>query len=497
MKETEVVLAYTRIPQSLISAELEGIYGSEVMAEMAELIKLYNIYDRGAEFIQDLGKIDYTPADLRYKQSTQLINKEARFLFSKTPDIWVTVPYDEDSETAKELASSQGNVYQGLIDNVLSKNQFSLKLLRAAKDCFIGKRVAYFINFSEERQRITVDFVPSLEFIYETDPEDTTILTKIVTFYVIKDSKNKTSQRIYKKKYWMQNNRCYIYEAVYDGAGSLVEELTPERATKFDYIPAGVIVNDGLTGDVSGESEIAQLQAYESWYSRIANADIDSERQGMNPIRWARDMDPESTKGLSISAGSFWDLSSDQNSATGATGEVGVLETSMGYTTAVDSTLGRLRSTMYEAVDVPDTSSEALKGVVSSGKTLKAIYWSLIVRCDEKMLAWRPAIRNIVKTILEGSRLYPSAAKSYQPLALPNIEYDIRVDNQYPIPEDEADEKMIDLQEVVAQTMSKKSYMQKWRNLTNKEAMDELQQIATERELLENAMGIMPPIGGE
>ena len=90
----------------------------------------------------------------------------------------------------------------------------------------------------------------------------------------------------------------------------------------------------------------------------------------MNPVRWARDMNPESTKNLSIAAGAFWDLQTDQNSAEGVTGEVGVLETSMNYTNAITSTLSRIKSSMFDTVDMPDVSPEALKGVVSSGKTL-------------------------------------------------------------------------------------------------------------------------------
>ena len=51
------------------------------------------------------------------------------------------------------------------------------------------------------------------------------------------------------------------------------------------------------------------------------------------------------------------------------------------------------------------------------------------------------------------------------------------------------DEKTVDLAEVNAQTMSRMAYMKKWRNLTDTEAMDELRQIALERELLEDSFG--------
>ena len=103
------------------------------------------------------------------------------------------------------------------------------------------------------------------------------------------------------------------------------------------------------------------------------------------------------------------------------------------------------------------------------------------------MLAWRPALEFLAECIIEGVRLYPKAGQFYIDEPLPDTPYEIRVDNQYSLPEDEAEEKQIDLAEVTAQTMSKKTYMKKWRGLTDDEADEELKQIALERELLEDS----------
>lgn len=485
-KAIDTVINGLHVPPSLISTELDGLYGSTVLAEMAEIIRYYEIYQCGAGFVTEGSKGDYVPSDLRFKQAASLVNKEARFLFSVPPDFWVDVPHTPEN---KEQMKQYNTILQNLIDHVLEKTHFNSKLIRAAKDCFIGKRIAYFINFDEEKGTIKVNFIPSLEFIYETAEDDSDTLSKIVVFYTVSDSEAKADQRIYKKKYWMgEDGFCWLYEALYDGMGAEVEVITEERPTKFTYIPAGVIVNDGLTGDLQGESEIEQVADFESWFSRLSNADMDAERQGMNPVRWARDMNPESTKDLSIAAGSFWDLSTDQAMVSeGATGAVGVLETNMNYTSAIGTTLNRIKASMYETVDMPDVSPDALKGVVSSGKTLKAIYWGLITRCDEKMLAWRPALENVMRTIIEGAKLYPGSARGYVEDTIPVVEYEVRVDNQYPLPEDTVEEKSVDLLEVQAQTMSKKAYMKKWRNLNDDEADMELSQIARERELLENS----------
>lgn len=473
------------VPQNLISEELEGIYGTTVLAELGEIIEYYKAYEQGAEFIAEGSNGDYTTSDLRYKLVRNLINKEARFLFSKTPDFLIKVDKSEASEAMKKTLEEQESQIQTLVDKVLKANHMSSILLKAAKDCFIGKRIACVVNFNEAKG-IQISFIPSLEFVYDVDPEDNTRLTKFVAFYTVKDDKIKSNQRVYKKKYWIDNRFCYFNESIYDGNGVLVEEQTPDTKTELEAIPAVVIINDGLSGDLLGESEINQLTDYESYYSKLANADIDAERKGMNPVRYAVDMSPESTMNLSSAAGAFWDLSSDPTKE-GSPGQVGILEPSMAYSGVLAATLDRVKTSMYEQVDVPDITSDKLQGIVTSGKTIKALYYPLIVRCDEKMLAWRPALENIIRFIIEGAKKYPEIRGLYVD-ELPEVEYEVNVDNQYPLPEDEAEEKTIDMSEVGNSVMSRKSYIKKWRGLTDSEADAEIQQIAQENALLQAAV---------
>ena len=478
------------VPDSLITAELEGLYGTNVLQDMKDIIGLYDVYEKGAEFTAE-ASTDYTPAKLRYKKAKSLINKEVRFMFSKTPDFFVDTPMT-DNKAENERNKNASTIYKELVDVVLARNGFALSLLKAAKDCFVGKRVALMFNINED-SGIQISFLPSLEFVYDVDPNDANKLTKIVAFFNLNTAKAKSEQRIYKKKFWLQDGFAHYTEAIYDGNGKPIETKAENVKTRFAFIPAWVILNDGLTGDLMGDSEIDDLATLEAWYSKMSSADLDAERKGMNPIRYTIDASPESTKGLSIAAGAFWDLSSDQNQAQDKSAQVGVLDTPMTYSSALSITLDRIKNDMHEQVAVPNVSPEALKGVVSSGKTLKAIYWDLIVRCDEKMLAWRPALQFLGRCIIEGARLYPKAATRYMEETLPDAPYEIRVDNQYSLPEDEAEEKTIDLAEVTAQTMSRKAYMKKWRSLTDDEADEELRQIAKERELLEESYAANPP----
>jgi hypothetical protein len=122
----------------------------------------------------------------------------------------------------------------------------------------------------------------------------------------------------------------------------------------------------------------------------------------MNPIRYTVNMNPKATKGLRSRPGEFWDLQTDQN-IEDVKGMVGTLENQMNYSEPLKTTLDRIKTSAYEQVDVPNITLESMAGVITSGKSLKALYWSLIVRCKEKMKVWGPQLRNLIITIIEGS----------------------------------------------------------------------------------------------
>ena len=474
------------IPSNLITDELAGIYGSRVLANMGKIIGYYDIYENGTDFTA-VSDSDYQPAELHYRQIRMLIDKEARFLFAKPPEYFIR-PVEPSESTLKACSA-----YQAYINNVIKENGLGGKMVKAAKDCLIGGRIAIFLNFNEG-SGIKISLVPALEFVYETDEFGD--MNKIIAFFSLNDETDKSKQRIQRKKYWLETGKCHISSGIYDGGGKLVETVIEDFDTGFDYIPAAVILNNALLGEENGRSEIEGLADYEEYYNRLSNLDIDSERQGMNPIRYAMDVEPRSTEKLSLAAGAFWDLKSDNVTIENARGSVGILEPSMNYSSTLSTTLERIRDAMYEQVAVPAVNLKDLQGVVTSGKGLKGIYWDLIVRCDEKMLDWRPALEFMVKCIIDGAKIYPKVAARYITEPLKEADYIITVDNQYPLPEDEAEEKATDMSEVGAKVRSIKSYMKKWQNMTDDEADKEIQQIALERQLLEDCYLPEMPAGG-
>lgn len=480
---TEVLTAFNRIPYALINAEIGGS-AKDTLDELTRICKYYKVYKKGASFTVEGSNGDYVPATLKYKMAASLINKEARFLFAEPPDI--TVEPKGDVGKITEDAKKALTVLNDLVKTVLDKNNFEEELIKAAKDCFIGKRVAGVVNFNEE-DGVTVTFLPSTQFIYDTKVGNPNVLTKFVCFIVVKDSITLSEKRIFKKKFELgEDGVVYLEEAMYDGAGGLLEEVTEYQPTLLTSIPASIFINDGLTGEADGESEIDILEDYEKWYSKLSNADIDAERKSMNPTKYTVDMDSRSTKSLSTAAGALWDLGSDQNLDNGHPA-VGILEPGMNYSDALKTSLDRIKTVGYEQVDMPNITLESMQGAITSGKALKAIYWPLIVRCKEKMKMWGPQLRSLVDIVIQGAMVYPNCVTRYINDTLVPVDYEIKVEQNTPLPEDETEEKTMDLSEVDSKVMSRKSYMKKWRNLTDDEVQEELEQIALERQIIEDA----------
>lgn len=477
---TEVLTAFNRIPYALINAEVSGA-AKDTLDELTQICKYYKVYKKGASFTVEGTNGDYVPAKLNYKMAASLINKEARFLFAEPPDI--TVEPKGDVGKITEDAKNALTVMNDLVKTVLDKNNFEEALIKAAKDCFIGKRVAGLVNFNEE-DGVTITFLPSTQFIYDTKIGNPNIITKFVCFIIVKDSITLSEKRIFKKKFELVDDVVYLEEVLYDGAGKELEVVTEYQETLMPMIPVSIFINDGLSGEDKGESEIEILQDDESWYSKLSNADIDAQRKSMNPTKYTVDMESNSTKGLSTAAGAFWDLGSDQN-LDNAHPQVGLLEPSMNYSASLDTTLKRVKKSAYNQVDMPDI--EEVQATITSGKALKAIYWPLIVRCKEKMKMWGPQLRNMVDIILQGAMVYPNCIEKYTDDVISPVAYEVSIVGNLPIPEDEIEEKNMDLAEVESKTMSRKAYMKKWRGLTDDEVQEELEQIALERQIIEDS----------
>jgi hypothetical protein len=457
--------------QNIIMTELGGLYGNEVIKEMNEIIKLYDIYEgTGQDWIVD--EKDYTPTKKKTNYIKKLIKEEARFLFGKTPIFTVQVEDDKYQEQVEEI-----NKY---INKLLKDNLFEDKLVKGARDCFIGKRIAIKLHADTITKTIRVMFVPSLEFVYEPFEDRVDELKKIIFFHQMNQEQDKSKQIIWKQKYEMVDGKCILNEGFYNGNGDLLETLAVNVDLKLSGIPAYVILNDGLSGDLKGESDVEGILENGIAYNKLASEDLDALKKGMNRIIYGTDVDPEASKHFKLKPGAYWDVSTDIASD-GKQAQIGTIDTDFNYDTRMENTLNRIKADMHEVLNIPMINNSDLKGMMTSGKSMKALYWQLITRCEEKMMSWRPALEWMIRAILEMNEVYAITT-------LPKLEsFDVVVENQYPLQENEDEEMVLDLQKVNAQTMSRKSFIKKWANVTDDIADEELKQIQLEKQMLEDS----------
>ena len=456
---------------NIITTELGGLYGNEVIKEMNEIIKLYDIYDgKGQDWIVE--EEDYIPTKKKTNYIKKLIKEEARFLFGKTPVFTVQVEDDKHQQQAEEI-----NNY---INNLLKNNLFEDKLVKGARDAFIGKRVAIKLHADTITKTIRVMFVPSLEFVYEPFDDKVDELKKIIFFHQMNQEQDKSKQVIWKQKYEMVDGKCILNEGFYDGNGDLLEALSTNVDLKLSGIPAYVILNDGLSGDLKGESDVEEILENGIAYNKLASEDLDTLKKGMNRIIYGTDIDSKASEKFKLKPGAFWDVATDIASD-GKQAQIGTIDTDFGYDARIENALNRIKSDMHEVLNIPMINNQDLKGMMTSGKSMKALYWQLITRCEEKMMSWKPALEWMIRAILEINEVYNITP-------LPKLEnFDVVVENQYPLQENEDEEMVLDLQKVNAQAMSRKSFIKKWANVTDDIAEEELKQIQLEKQMLEDS----------
>lgn len=468
--------------QEFVTAELAGLYGSAVLQEMNDILRLYDIYEGRENFIDKSEEKDYTQTEKRTNLIKKLIKEESRFLFGKTPELYIQPKNDTDADKDK---AGEINLY---LNKILKDNLFSEKLVKGARDCFIGKRAAIKLYANQDTKEIRIMFLPSLEFIYESDEENPNELKKIIFFYQTNKEVEKDKQRIWKQKYEMIDGRCILNEGIYNGNGILIEPINVDVDLQLSGIPCYVVINDGLSGDPFGESDVKELLDNQIQYNRLSSEDVDTLRKGMDRIIYGVDIDPEASEKFQLKPGAFWDVPTDPT-AEGKQAALGTIPTDFGYGDKIENSLKRIKSDMYEMLNIPMLSNDELKGMMTSGKTMKALYWQLITRCEEKMMAWRPALEWLIRAILEITEVY-------QIENLPQLDYTVTVENNYPLQEDEDEEKTLDLQQVNAQAMSRKTFIKKWQGVTDDVADAEIRQIALEREMLEESYvsGMSDPV---
>lgn len=447
--------------------QLETIY-QEHLADIDRINKNYARYKGEQKWLLPEG-LDFTPSQNITNYIKKLIDKKARFMFGKEPYIDLRTKDEKNKERVEEK--------EALLADILEKNKFHAKLLKAKKDCSIGGRIAIKIWARDDKLKII--FTPAQEFFPIYDIDDVDELEKILFVYMVKDDPERENQRIVKQTYEMENGRCFVEEGIYNGHGELIEITEERKENGLDFIPVTIITNGGLLGETKGESDVETLWSNQDSYNKLKSDDMDALGFNMFPLLVANDVAATTIEKMVIAPNALVDLKSE-GAFNGKQGSLEKLEGTFSYADKFEKTIDRVKDDMHELMDVPNTSVDKLRGTITSGKAMQVLYWDLQAVCEEEWIEWEPALRQVVDHIFKTISAYNINGQK----ELADLDSETVILHYYMNPEDEDDQRRIDMQEVVQRVRSRESYIRKWGDVENTE--DEMQSIISEQTRLEH-----------
>lgn len=455
--------------EDFLKKQLGDSESARLISENAELIKYYDVYDGKGQLWETRGGLDFTPTKRVTNNIKHLIKEVVRFMLSRMPEISI-LPINDDVSNAEKCAA-----LESFIRKTLEDNGFAGKLTKAGRDQLIAGRVALKVS-GQTGEGLKIAFRSALEAWAEYDLEDAEQLNKLIYLYQTQDAEAEKDQIFWVQLYEKDDEAVYVSERVVDGEGTVKEDRLDKVRLPISYIPSRIIINDGLSGDIDGESEVKELKGLADAYNRVTSDDQDALKFNMFPQSVFIDASPDSLEKVKVAPKALIDLQSESNSGE-LQAKAQVLESGFNYGERAENVLNRLDLDMRKMLGVPPKSLDEYRANGVSGKALKALYWPLITKCEEKWTEWDTALIWLVRCLYDLAVAYGLADK------FRGAEYTVKIEHLYPITDDEEDERAQDLREVAQGARSIKNFLEKWQPSIDSEA--ELQQIIREKRMME------------
>ena len=449
--------------------------------------------------------IDYEPTREIRNFIKQLIKKQARFMMGNAPELSFSPIQNGQDEAAENKRI--------LFDFILSKSKFWTKAANALVDATVGKRVLMLL-VANENEKIDIQFYSMPQFTYTVDPKNPSRLLAVDIVYQDERTKGmQTEAQLWhhfryemkssasesgvaqaledvEEECWLtyaltdgEANQIYMTEdgsttikaslakivEIEDNLGNKVEvplKVLETAPTGLSQIPCRVILNEPLTNDIYGSSDVKELITIADNYNRTVSDMRDALKFKMFEQPVLIDASTASVKGMKIAPNALVDVKSDPASSIGSGGnsrqaKVATISGSFNFLPAAQYYLDEAKKSMYELMDQP--LPEKVQNA-PSGIAMQFLFYDLMSRCDSKWIEWDSAIEWLVEMLEEVLEkvnvdlgiLPQNIISSYQTLTT------LVIDHKYPLPSDEASAKEIAMSEVQNNVRSHQSYIEEF-----------------------------------
>ena len=482
--------------------------------------------DYGQTWKIDEDKLDYKPTREIRNLIRQLVKKQSRFMMSQEPELVFNAVVE-----GREKQAEQKRI---LFDSILRQANFWPKAASALTDATVGKRVLMTV-LGNEGESVDVRFYPMPQFSYTVDPKDSSKLLVVDIVYQDERTRgmDKEAQLWHHYRYEMKagdsesgitsaledkEEECWLTYVLTDGesnqiyitedGGTTIKEssaklvdiednlgnkiqvplaLMESAPTGLSQIPARVILNEPLTNDVYGNSDVKDLITIADNMNRTISDLRDALRFRMFEQPVIIDGSTKSLQGMKIAPNAVIDLKTDTSTSIGAGGgskqaSVTSISSNFNFLPAVQYYLDEAKRSMYELMDQP--LPEKVQSA-PSGIAMQFLFYDLMSRCDSKWVEWDSAIEWLVSMIEE---ILEKVSVAIEPLPedLKSSWQEITtltINHNYPLPADEQAKRQTAMQEVQTSVRSHQSYIEEFSR--NENAEDEWSRILEEAAQLE------------
>lgn len=516
--------------------------------ELQEVEKYYQYFDGfdvtdlntdyGQTWKIDEDSVDYKPTREIRNYIRQLVKKQARFMMGKEPELIFSPVQDGQDEQAENKRI--------LFDSILRNCKFWSKSTNALVDATVGKRVLMTV-VANASQKIDVQFYSMPQFTYTVDPRNPSSLLSVDIVYQDERTKGMSTEKQLWHHYryemkagtnqsgiataledieeqcWLtyaltdgESNQIYMTESgqttiketeaklveIEDNLGNTIEvplKVQESAPTGLKQIPCRVILNEPLTNDIYGTSDVKDLITVADNLNKTISDLRDSLRFKMFEQPVIIDGSSKSIQGMKIAPNALVDLKSDPTSSIGGTGgkqaQVTSISGNFNFLPAAEYYLEGAKKAMYELMDqpMPEKVQEAPSGIA-----MQFLFYDLISRCDGKWIEWDDAIQWLIQMLeeilatvnVDLGNIPQDIQSSYQTLTTMTIEH------RYPIPSDELSAKQLALTEIQTNVRSHQSYIEEF---SKKEKADkEWERILEELAQLDDiSAGALPVLANE
>jgi len=507
--------------------------------ELQEVEKYYQYFDGfdvnnldsnyGQTWKIDVDGLDYVPTREIRNYIKQLVRKQSRFMMGTSPELTFNA-----IQSGQEEAAENKRI---LFESILEQNKFWSKAANALVDATVGKRVLMAV-IANEGEPIDVRFYPMPQFTYIVDPRNTSRLLSVDIVYQDERTKGmKTDAQLWhhyryemksgpsdsgieealenkEEQCWLtyaltdgESNQIYVAKdgsttikkvdaklvTIEDNMGNPIEvplAVTESAPTGLSQIPCRVILNEPLTNDIYGSSDVKDLITIADNHNRTISDLRDALKFKMFEQPVIIDASSASLKGMKIAPNAVVDLKSDPSSNVGGTGgkqaQVTNISGSFNFLPATQYYLDEAKRAMYELMDQP--LPEKVQSA-PSGIAMQFLFYDLMSRCDSKWVEWDSAVQWLVNMLEEvlakvnvtTEELPENILNSYTTVTTLSIEH------KYPLPSDEAAARQVAISEVQNNVRSHQSYIEEF---SKKEKADkEWQRILEEQADLDEVSG--------